>query len=580
MNNLRRLLPYLRRYRGRYALGMAMVVCGALFGIAAPMLIKHAIDLLERQATDRAILHGALAIVCFAGFRSVFVFYGRFTLISAARHVEFDLREDIYARLLRLPSSYYDRNKTGDLTSRAINDLEGVRLMVGIALMAIAGTAVMFVLSMSAMLWLQWKLALVCMIPLVLISILIAVTGPTLHARSLACQDQLGVISNRAQEHFTGVRVVRAFAQEDREVDRFEAECAEYRRRNMSLARWRGLTLALLALLTEGTACVTLLLGGHGIIVGTMTKGDFVAFTAYQFMLIWPMVAIGWVINIAQRGIACMGRIAEVLDAPVRIDDARATPGPALAGRIEIRGLTFRYAPDREPALRDVALSIEPGWKVALVGPTGAGKSTLMQLLLRLYPPPEGTIFLDGREIGTIPLAELRGSIGSVMQDIFLWSDRIRENIAFGGRDGVRDEEVARAAEISRLSADIEKFPLGYDQEIGERGITLSGGQRQRTAIARAVVRDPAILLLDDALSSVDSHTEEEILGRLREFRKGRTTLVSTHRLSAIADADLIVVLDEGRVVEQGRHGDLLARKGVYARMWESLRLEEELSRT
>lgn len=580
MKHLRRLLPYLRRYRGRYAVGVLLVAIAALFAIAAPMLIKHAIDLLERRATSGAILMASLAIVFFAVIRSVFVFYGRYSIIATARRVEADLRRDLYDKLLRLPARFYDTHKTGDLTSRAINDVEGVRMMAGVALMAITGTSLMFVLSFAAMLWLQTNLALICILPLVAISVLVAVTGPKLHAKSLACQDQLGVISNRSQEHFTGVRVIRAFAQEDAEIGRFGRECDEYQKRNVSYARWRGLTFASMTLLIEASVGVTLLVGGRGIIDGTFTKGEFVAFTAYQFMLIWPMVAIGWVINLMQRGAACLGRLVEILDAPVAIDDARAAAGPPLTGKIDIRNLTFSYVPDREPVLRGIDLAIEPGWKVAVVGRTGSGKSALTQLLMRLYPVPEGAILLDGRDINTIPLPELRSSIGSVTQDIFLWSDKIRENIAFGAADGLQDQDIREAAEISRLVADLERFPQGYDQLIGERGITLSGGQKQRTAIARAVVRRPPILILDDALSSVDSHTEEEILQRLRGYRQGRTTIVITHRLSAIADADLIVVLDEGRIVERGRHADLVAAGGAYARMWESQKLEEELTRT
>src|SRR6185295_18231577 len=304
-------------------------------------------------------------------------------------------------------------------------------------------------------------------------------------------------------------------------------------------------------------------------------------FAGYQFQLLWPMIAIGWVISIAQRGVACMGRIAEILDAKPESDDARAVAGTApIRGRIEARNLTFGYAPDRSPALKDLSFSAEPGQKIAIVGRTGAGKSTIVQLLLRHYKLPDGMLFLDGRDVNTIPLAELRGAIGTVPQDLFLFSDKIRENIAFGGRNGVPDDAIARAADISRLSADLEQFPDRLDQVIGERGVTLSGGQKQRTALARAVVREPRILVLDDALSAVDSHTEREIQERLREFMKGRTTIVITHRLSAIADADLIFLLEEGRLVERGRHADLIRTGGVYARLWESQKLAEELSRS
>src|SRR5581483_4261273 len=325
-------------------------------------------------------------------------------------------------------------------------------------------------------------------------------------------QSQLGVLSSRAQENFTGARVVRAFVQEDNEIGRFRAECGEYRARNLRLARWRSGSWASILVLAEGAMAITLLVGGRSIIGGTLTPGVLTTFAAYQFQLLWPMIAIGWVISLVQRGVACMGRLNEILDAAPDCDDTRAVPGGAPPeGLVEARRLTFSYTPDRPPALQDVSFTIRPGQKVALVGRTGSGKSTFVQLLLRHYRLPDGMLFVDGRDVNTIPLPELRGAIGAVPQDLFLFSDRLRENIAFGGRNGVSDEAVRRAAALSRLEADLDQFPDRLDQVIGERGVTLSGGQKQRTALARAVVREPRILVLDDALSAVDSHTEQEI---------------------------------------------------------------------
>jgi ATP-binding cassette subfamily B protein len=325
---------------------------------------------------------------------------------------------------------------------------------------------------------------------------------------------------------------------------------------------------------------VTLLVGGRAIIGGELTPGVLTTFAAYQFQLLWPMIAIGWVISIIQRGVACMGRLDEIFVAKPDCDDENALRGEVpIEGRIEARHLTFSYSGDRAPALRDVSFSIQPGQKVAIVGRTGAGKSSLVQLLLRHYRLGDGMLFVDGRDVNTIPLSELRGAIGSVPQDLFLFSDKIRENIAFGGRNGVSDEAIAQAAAISRLEADLDQFPDRLDQVIGERGVTLSGGQKQRTALARAVVREPRILVLDDALSAVDSHTEREIQERLREFMKGRTTLVITHRISAITDADLILVLEEGQIAEQGTHASLVSAGGSYSALWESQRLAEELAR-
>ncbi len=571
------MIPYLRRYRNRYIKGLILVLFGGAFGIVTPLLLKYAVDTLEEGSTQEAIAWASLAIMCFAVIRGIFLFGSRFTIISTARMVEYDLREDLYRKLAHLPASYFDHHKTGDITSRTINDLEGVRMVSGIAVLASVGMTFLFLMSLAAMLYLKWDLALLATTPLLLVTGVFIICGPRLHAYSLASQEQLGAISNRAQEHYTGARVVRAFSREKEEYNRFDKECTEYERRNVRYAKWRGLTFALMTLFIQLSIVITLLVGGKGMITGVVSKGDFVAFTAYQFMLIWPMIALGWVVNLVLRGAACMGRICEILDSPSEESAESLSESPLLKGEIEIRDLTFAYETDRPPALSNVSLKIQPGWKVALVGKTGSGKSTLAHTLLRLYPVPNGTVFLDGKDINTLPLSDLRNSVSIAPQDIFLWSDQIRNNILFGAKQETTEEEINRVAEISQLSADIGKFTDGYDQIIGERGLTLSGGQRQRTAIARAVIRKPAIIILDDALSSVDSHTENEITQRLGAFMEGRTSILITHRLSTAKGADLIVVLEEGRIREQGTHDELLSTDGPYRQMWKAHQLEERI---
>jgi len=572
----RRLVPFLTAYRGRYAAGLGAVVLASAAGMVSPLYIRRAIQELERGARREFIIDTAIALILFAIVRALFVFIGRTAILAASRAVEFDLRNKLYAHLERLPARWFDRNRSGDVTSRLINDLEGVRMLAGIGIMALASTGLTFAFSMAGMCLIDLKLALISLVPLSLVSIVTAATGPAMHRRSLAVQDQLAVLSARAQENFTGARVVKSFAQEDSEVDRFRTECVDYQRRNMSLARLRGLSFAGMTLFMEFAILATLYFGGRGIVQGTFSKPDLAAFTTFQFQLVWPMIAIGWVVALAQRGAACMGRLAEILDEPPAPDGDGST-GPARAGRIEVRNLTFSYGDGRDPALRDVSFAIEPGSRVAVVGATGSGKSTLASLLLKLYEPPPGTVFVDGRDITTIPASPLRRVVGSAPQDVFLFSDTLRANIAFGALDEPVDGAVESAAHLSRIAADAERFPDKLDQRIGERGVTLSGGQKQRVALARAAIRNPQILILDDALSSIDAHTEQEVLSSLREFMKGRTSILITHRMAVALDADWVIVFDGGKVAEQGQPGDLLGKPGLFAAMVDRQKLADEL---
>jgi ATP-binding cassette subfamily B multidrug efflux pump len=574
--HLRRLWPYLLRFKGRFSIGLGAVVLGAGAGMVSPLFIREAIEALEKGARREFVLNTAIALVLFAVVRAICIFVGRTVILTASRSLEFDLRNDLYAHLERLPPRWFDRNRSGDITSRLINDLEGVRMLAGIGIMALSTTGLTFVFSMAGMMLIDVRLALIALGPLLLVSLVTAATGPAMHRFSLAVQDQLSALSARAQENFSGARVVKSFGQEVEEVARFREGCVEYRRRNLRLARTRGLAFAGMTLFMEAAIVVTLYYGGLGIARGTFSKADLAAFTTFQFQLVWPMIAIGWVISLAQRGAACMGRLAEILDEPPAPADGPVIPRPS--GRLEFRNLTFSYGDGRDPALAGVSFTIEAGSRVAIVGATGSGKSTIASLLLKLYEAPPGSIFVDGTDLAAMPAAPLRRAMGPAPQDIFLFSDTLRANIAFGAAvDEPTAEAVEAAARLSRIAEDAVRFPNGLDQRIGERGVTLSGGQKQRVALARAAVRDPAILVLDDALSSVDAHTEKEVLAGLRQFMKGRTSILITHRMAVALEADRVIVLDAGRVAEQGTPAELVARKGAFAAMVERQKLADAI---
>ena len=590
----RRLVAYMLRYRRGFALGLGCTVLSTVASLATPWVLKHAVDDLAQGVTGAKLRTYAALILGLALVGGLFRFLMRRIIVGVSRHLEYDLRNDFFARLQTLAPANFQAARTGDLMSRATNDLNAVRMMAGPAVMYSASTIIIFAVALVLMLGLDARLTLIALVPLPFVSIAVRVFGSVIHRRFEAIQAQLSDLSAVVQEALAGVRVVRAYRQEAAELERFAAANTEYVRRNLGLIRLQGMFYPSLGLFLGLGALLVLWLGSRDVMRGRLTVGEFVAFNAYLGMLTWPMIAFGWVTNMLQRGAASWRRMLEVMETvPLVADGPRPAgaprPGP-IRGAIDIRGLTFGYG-DR-PVLRDVSLSVAAGETLAIVGPTGSGKSTLISLLPRLYEPPRGTVFVDGVDVRDIPLPDLRGAVGFVAQEPFLFSDTLGANIAFGLPD-VGDEDPARAgssrpeapvapgvadaAAIARLDKDVQDFPQGFGTLVGERGITLSGGQKQRAALARALATDPRMLVLDDALSAVDTYTEEEILSRLRRVLRQRTAVIVSHRISTVREADQIIVLDAGRIVERGRHDELVALGGAYAALYRKQLLEEEL---
>ena len=582
----RRLLPFVLRYRRQFLLGLICVVITTLIQLLSPWILKYAIDDLTAGLTRGKLGLYAGLLVGVACVGAVFRFLMRRIIIGASRHIEYDIRNAFFARLQQMPLGYYQARRTGDLMSRATNDLNAVRMMIGPSIMYSANTIIVFVVAIILMASIDPWLTFVALLPLPLVSVSVKYFGSAIHRRFEAIQATLSDMSAVIQEALSGVRVVRAYSQEAHELERFRVANEEYVERNRHLIRLQGLYFPSLTLFLGFGSLLVLWLGSQEVIRGRITLGEFVAFNAYLVMLSWPMIAFGWVTNSLQRGMASWKRMLEILDAVPAISDASVTDegrtAPLLGG-IEVRRLTFTYPGSDQPVLKDVSLRIDPGQTVAFIGSTGSGKSTLINLLPRLHEPPPATVFLDGVDVREIPLDRLRGAIGFVPQEPFLFSDTIAENISFGVLAAPRAREhganrLSEAAAVARLDKDLEAFSGGYETVVGERGITLSGGQKQRTALARALMVDPRILILDDALSAVDTYTEEEILSRLRGVMRQRTSIIVAHRISTVRGADLIVVMDGGRVAERGSHAELLAHKGLYATLYRKQQLEEELA--
>ena len=563
--------PYLWRYRRGLFLGTGALIVKDVLGALVPLIIKFGVDSLTRGFQLSLVFEFAAALVVVAMFKGIFQYWMRVILIGMSRDIEFDLRNDLFSHLVALSSDFYARFRTGDIMARATNDLNAVRMMLGPGIMYWAETMLTAVLAIAVMLFVDWRLTLMALIPAPLVSAVMIYFGRRIHDRFEAIQKMFSDISSRVQENLSGMRVVRAYAQEAAELQTFEVLNEEYIEQNLKLARLSSVFMPLVQGLIGCTFLLVLGAGGYQLLQKKISLGSFVMFNTYMGMLVWPMIALGWVVNLVQRGTASWNRIMELMHEKPSMGGTKTQD---FIGSIEFRDVAVVY--DAGAALSRVNLRIEAGATIAIVGHTGSGKTTLANLIPRLLDPTSGAVFLDGTDMRELDPSWVRRQVGFVPQETFLFSATLGENIAWGAANATQ-EQIQWAAEIAGLSPDIADFPAGYDTVIGERGLTLSGGQKQRVAIARAIVRDPSILILDDALSSVDTITEERILNGLTAVMRGRTTILISHRVSTVRNADRIFVLEHGEIVEEGSHDELVSAGGYYADLYQKQLLEEEL---
>ena len=580
LREMRPLFSYMRRYRWGYVWGTLTCIATNAAAVQFPRILGWAVDTLQKhQASRNAVLLFAGLLVCISIVKGIFLYAQRWILIGISREIEFDIRNDLFRHLEKQDSGFYQRYRTGDVMARMTNDLNAVRMLLGPALMYSANTVFFTIFALYFLLHLSPWLTLVALAPMPLASIVVQYLGTRIHDRFERIQASFSDISAHAQENYSGARLIRAFAREESQIGLFERLNREYIARSLRLVQLMGMLWPTLEFILGVSMVITLLVGGHEVLAKQISPGGFFAFYTYMILLTWPIIAVGWVVNLFERGTASVQRIDELLQAEPAINDSEADLSiPAdtlLKGEIEFRNLNFSYA--ETPVLRGVSLKIPAGTSLAIVGPTGTGKSTLVHLLSRLYEAPPGSLLIDGRPVRDYPLAVLRHNIGMVPQETFLFSETVRANLTFGVPQAGAEEMLA-AAEAAHIRQEIEEFPQGFETMVGERGVTLSGGQKQRCAIARALLRRPAILILDDALASVDTYTEERILGGLSAYTSASTTILISHRVSTVRHADQIAVLDHGRIVELGRHEDLLLRDGYYASLYQKQQLEEELT--
>ena len=575
-----RLWSYMLRYRGRYAFGLFCLFATGTMAMAVPYLLKHAVDAIAAGRPPSTVTWLALTIIAIALGQAVVRTFSRFVIFNVGRDIEYDLRNDLFAHLERLPLSYYQTQQTGDLMSRLVNDITAVRMLLGVGFLNLINTPIYYVYAVTIMVSLDWRLTLAALAPYPVVLLVVKRASRQLMERTLRVQEGLAAMSSRVQENLSGIHVVKAYVREQEETEAFARLNAEFSAQNMQLAQVRGVIMPVMRAVSTLATLVVLWYGGSRVIAGALSLGGLVAFIGYLHILAWPTMALGWMLSIVQRGRAAMQRLEQIFVIEPAIDDRGVSwpEGEAVRGEIVLSGVDFAYhtPTNGHRVLAGVDLTVPAGATLAIVGRTGAGKTTLVDLIPRLFDVTAGRITIDGRDVREIPLAVLRRAVGFVPQDPFLFSRSVRDNVRFGVPEA-SDDAVQEVATIAALDRDVAELPHGYDTIVGERGITLSGGQKQRVTLARALLVDPAILILDDALSSVDTETERRILSGLRGLMRQRTSVMIAHRVSTVRDADLIAVVDDGRIVELGDHASLLARGGFYADLFQRQRLAEEL---
>lgn len=578
MKNLLTLKKYFIKYKTKLFWGMLFILISNAGTVYLPILLKDSINELQKNTTSNKLLEYALLIVGTSIIAGVFRYLIRQTIIVVSRKIEYDLRGDFWKHIQKLPLRYFQNNSTGNIMSHATNDINAVRAFIGPAVMYSIDTSIRLIIVVSIMLSLSFKLTIYALIPLPILSYGVYRVGKLIHEKYTKIQENFSQLTSRAQENFSGIRVIKSYIREANEIKRWNELSQEYLRKNMNLVRIQSIIMPILTLITGISIIVVIWVGGGMVISKQMNLGEIAAFIMYLSILIWPVIAFGWVMNIIQQGEASMKRLNKIFNEPYEIQDSTSTDylTKELTGKIEFKNVSFKYSDTLPDVLKEINLQIPIGSTLAIIGHTGSGKTTLINLIPRLYDVTSGELLIDGKNVKEIPLDVLRTNIAVVQQESFLFSDSVYGNISYGLQsiDKKRVEEVSR---IANFDKDVESFPNGYETVVGERGITFSGGQKQRASLARALAIDPKILILDDSFSAVDTHTEEAILKNLRQFMKNRTSIIISHRISTVKEADNIIVLAEGKIAEQGTHNELVLQGGIYADLHYKQLLEKEL---